>query len=973
MQIQSIHFLPTPKNLKQHKKDNNFPSTNTIQQGHLPLFAYKDYNLSFKARLNRTPENFYEQKFNIDNMPATVKKYLLEDFEERHHMPPAQLQREAFEYLKLADSVQDVKDMYPDEPLFAKLKEAKDTKPSSGILLLLKWDAQTSNTPVFKDSTNKELTTYLLKKVYLEGKTIDELNKDFDKDATDEIKRELGVKDKKYFSNSTIRALGIRYPNLSYYNSFLATRNDKEYVPPVRKSGGQFSAQTKEKLSASMTKWWAGLNEIERSEQIQKMLNGKEMTNSIFARYQGQIMTIAAAQIGFSEKLSEIFADKYSDENFVIDFPSFSEQQREIMLEFWNKDPEFRKQYSQALQSIISDFEIAYYNYSEDKSLLESLLNKALDLKEKIINKAREKQHITREMKKLTPLPESKQEQEITSPEKIRSKDILKYFRALQEESMKFYPEDFKKDMMEFLNRNLTFKEKQNIVLMNQPDAQKILNMSDEQFAEALDKSFKRLIELDNKFNLEYPLKAKTVNFVLDNMLYKLINEPSSFKLDRNSVIEAIKLYNLEQKVADKLPFENREMNTLLKEQRHFKTKFYNYSDYISKTSELNIKNFINTGFSSALKQKLETGFNYTPTMKDDNFESVKNLFSDVAVDKQETNKFLLNNYALIKFITDTKNEEKARDIALERLICDYVYFVIDLGNHNSEKLTWISKDNQTSAVDVQPQDNGPLTSQPPVRSDFDINSQKNVNKFFKTIMSSEMSLYTDILKKAYIDFVMENTPFKMKREFVAIGMQDAQKLLNTDTAGLKKILKTMTEHGRELTRIFESKYPIIAQTNDFLINKYLYELTKDPYVFTLDIGTAIDYINNHNLSQRMLQQMPKINDEMKKLCVTANKKMTEEFTKTVLKPELDKKLKLNGGFKYYPELNGQLNDIDKLMNLNTQFVYTYFYYLKNYNAAIKYYNSSMSDDNAKEAILENILCSCIKGLRSFVESRIQK
>ena len=163
MQIQPIHFLPTPKNLKQHKKDNNFPSTNTIQQGHLPLFAYKDYNLSFKARLNRTPENFYEQKFNIDNMPATVKKYLLEDFEERHHMPPAQLQREAFEYLKLADSVQDVKDMYPDEPLFAKLKEAKDTKPSSGILLLLKWDAQTSNTPVFKDSTNKELTTYLLK------------------------------------------------------------------------------------------------------------------------------------------------------------------------------------------------------------------------------------------------------------------------------------------------------------------------------------------------------------------------------------------------------------------------------------------------------------------------------------------------------------------------------------------------------------------------------------------------------------------------------------------------------------------------------------------------------------------------------------------------------------------------------------------------------------------------------------------
>ena len=40
-------------------------------------------------------------------------------------------------------------------------------------------------------------------------------------------------------------------------------------------------------------------------------------------------------------------------------------------------------------EEAILEFETAYY--SEDKTLLESLLNKALDLKEKVLNKAKEK------------------------------------------------------------------------------------------------------------------------------------------------------------------------------------------------------------------------------------------------------------------------------------------------------------------------------------------------------------------------------------------------------------------------------------------------------------------------------------------------------------------------------------------------------------------------------------------------------
>ena len=158
MHIRPINIFNQSRNQNSVPKNNQASQTIPVNISLLAP-AYWDYNINFKARLNRTPENFYDQKFNIDNMPDTVKKYLFEDFEERRHMPPAQLQREAFEYLKLADSVQDIKDTYPDEPLFAHLKEASDTKPSQGTLLLLKWDAQTSQTPIFKDKNNKSLTT----------------------------------------------------------------------------------------------------------------------------------------------------------------------------------------------------------------------------------------------------------------------------------------------------------------------------------------------------------------------------------------------------------------------------------------------------------------------------------------------------------------------------------------------------------------------------------------------------------------------------------------------------------------------------------------------------------------------------------------------------------------------------------------------------------------------------------------------
>lgn len=546
MKIISNHTLLAKKHILKKEKEYLQTIANT-QQNYVSIYTKSNFTPTFGERLHRTPENFYAQKFNQDNMPKTVKEYLYKDFSEHHHMPPAQLQREAFEYLKIADTIDDVKGAYPDEPLFQSLRSVNETKPSTGILLLLKWDAQTSNTPIFRDKENKDLTVYLLKKVYLEGKTISEINNDFDNDATEEIKRELGVKDKNYFSNSTFRTLGVKYPNLSYYNSFVATRNDKEYIPPKRKSTGHIITEnTKEKLSEASTKWWARLNKEERAEQIQKMMEGKDLENNIYLKFQGQIMTIAASKMGFSEKLTEIFAEKYSNENFKQDFPTFAEQQRNIMLEFWNKDPEFRKNFSIALQSIISDFEIAYHD-RQNPEKLETLLSQALELKEKVLNKAKEKRHHREEMKKLaTTQPQSQQKEQIQEEKAIidykSPKVIEKLFKQRIKESVNYYPIEYQKSVIDYIVKNTDNETKTFYAFNDEQTMKKTLNLSDEEYINKRQKAMLVPCDLIIKHSYTYPLMSKTAEYIVSKYLADItgLNEflNTLTIVDINSIIE---------------------------------------------------------------------------------------------------------------------------------------------------------------------------------------------------------------------------------------------------------------------------------------------------------------------------------------------------------------------------------------------------------------------------------------------------
>ncbi len=676
MKIQAINsiYYQNKNTLQNNKSTTNIINTNSK----LPTYSYRDFNINFKARLNRTPENFYSQKFNQENMPLTVKNYLYENFEERQHMPPAQLQREAFQYISIADTVEEVKEMYPNEPLFQNLRSFKDTKAKRGTLLMLRWDAQISGTPVFKDkNAPKDLAIYLLRKVYLEGKTLEEINKDFGKDATEEILKEIKIKDGNYFSYADLKSMGIKYPNISYYKSFLATRNDKEYIPATRAySERTITEETKEKLSLAKKEWWKNLGYSERQKQIKRMLEGKELNDSTFSKFQWQIMTIAASKINYSDKLSQIFADKLSDKDFNDEFSNFAEKQRIIMKEFWNNDPNFKKEFSLAIHETITEFENALNN-SESSQYIEELTNRAIDLKSKVIENAKKRKQQKIEEKKI------KEEQKAQEPKQFQynynpkpdnkgqiidfdysSIDSLKKeFKKVSKKQTKYFPAEFGKILTDYIlnSKDMTKAVLQGFTLIESGLINYVHDLSEE------DKEFLRsttesqFMKINNEFDDKYQTIMRAAEFAMNQTLFDITKDPDVFKNTRGDSVFYIINNNLEDKYLA---------------QKHILEK--RYKDYSTGLTDNNTEKFFKDVFYPELRKVYKTGFKYH---NDVQHEAVTKILNNVFLSKQLGNKFetkfifdFLKSYkGAARFIADKKQDAYARNLVTEHVIYDYI------------------------------------------------------------------------------------------------------------------------------------------------------------------------------------------------------------------------------------------------------------------------------------------------------------
>ena len=363
MKIEKITpFNYVNKNLKNSDNKNLLSKNNYANYSYNPI-AYKDYNINFTARLFRTPANFFEQDFNRNGMPETMKSYLYDDYDDRQNMPPAQMMRLVFDDINETKSLEQVKRIFSDEPLFKNLKDNPNIKARTGVIAEINLMKQ-ENKSLFKNGQDN-LGLYILKKIYLEGKTLKEINKDFEKDISVHYK---GLSPIKY---ETLSAYGIKFPDNAFWKSFTATREDFPYEYKPRKAVSPRVSTDEHRIDNPKPKMEKKKFENVKDWEIDKLADGlikgigsKRETDRQLKKYNVQDKEALSFVAKYMSEINSVVLEKVhaSDEmrEFYENYDNLSGSQRNIFKAYWNSNPQIREQRSTAMKDTIKLFMDAY-------------------------------------------------------------------------------------------------------------------------------------------------------------------------------------------------------------------------------------------------------------------------------------------------------------------------------------------------------------------------------------------------------------------------------------------------------------------------------------------------------------------------------------------------------------------------------------------------------------------------------------
>ena len=289
MKISPVFFSVkfNTNNFSDAKEDN----AQSKQYGTYNSFGLKskfnDHLVSFGTRVDKGLERFYEA--NKDRMPLPVKDYI-ESLENKKEMTPLEAQKNAFKYLESAKTIDDIKTAFSKYSLFDNLKEPSETGATRGILVSVKENEELlslSNQGVLKN--NENLTVYLVKKIFLEAKTLDEINQELEQDLDSDFKTDFKFKnpDSKYIHSKTLKALGIELPEREYLNSLRYTKDGySDYIGGIiseRQRAFWESLSDEERTSRAkksverFEKWWASLTKNEILDMIADQVTAIEM------------------------------------------------------------------------------------------------------------------------------------------------------------------------------------------------------------------------------------------------------------------------------------------------------------------------------------------------------------------------------------------------------------------------------------------------------------------------------------------------------------------------------------------------------------------------------------------------------------------------------------------------------------------------------------------------------------------------
>lgn len=396
------------------------------------LQYYPNYAIPFSARLFRTPENFYAQPFNKIGMPITMKSYLDDDFEDRQKMPPAQMLKLVFDDINETKNLEQVKKIYPDEPLFDNLTDKPTRNARTGILADIEI-MKDEDIPLFKNGENN-LGLYILKKIYTEAKTLKEINSDFQNDITNEYK---GISPIDY---ETLKAFGIKFPNNSFWKSLTATREEFPYEYKPRKSSvarksrliqtnskkietnNNNKIQEKPKKFGKVKDWEIdkitdaiikGNGSKAETEKLIKKKNIQDKDTQTFVnKYLGEINTIVLEKLHISEDMKDYF-ENYED---------LTKTQRE-KFESYMKNPFINEQRSKVMSATIKLF-FDLYGADGNNEDFQELLDYAHSIKPARIARQKEHDRIQAEYEKELGIFETPQEIQEEQLQPIENKSI---------------------------------------------------------------------------------------------------------------------------------------------------------------------------------------------------------------------------------------------------------------------------------------------------------------------------------------------------------------------------------------------------------------------------------------------------------------------------------------------------------------------------------------------------------------------
>ncbi len=525
MKILALNPIKTNNNQQYHIQNSAQKRSNTTVSGVYNPIYYKDYGVKINFG-KRSPEDFYSQDFNRENMPQTMKNYLNANYTERSKIAPVQIMQEAFDGLECASTVDDIKELFPDETKFAKLKPANYKNATQGVMRKIKDIKSMQDAPetLFKNGCD-DLTTYLVKKIYLEGKTVKEIDKDFAKDINPiyelaakvpaEKAKTLGKNESAYFSHATIYNLGIRFPELPFWNSFIATRDDYERVRRVKTSTGEFvnadsaegrkilqnreAAHQQQKVQEKPRKYNFHRENVKKATEA--IINSPENTQKAFKeakrrnknieeltflqKYWSQIMSVAAEKIHLSEELIDFNAKRNSEElklqsetfDKLITGEDLTKREKTPLKIFWNERPDLKGHFSNAITDTAMMF-TDYFGADGENPEFKALLKYAQDIKPnreaaklehakiqaeydelaKTLSSQLQPEEISRnnieEVKQF--IQDAKQpifKYNINGQEVITSFDIKKRAYELYDEAMSIIPQKFKRIYMNELEK----------------------------------------------------------------------------------------------------------------------------------------------------------------------------------------------------------------------------------------------------------------------------------------------------------------------------------------------------------------------------------------------------------------------------------------------------------------------------------------------------------------------------------------